>query len=259
MQVSEPEVKANEELQTGQCLNCGADVTGQFCSACGQSSAATVMPFRSFLKQGVEDLFAFDFRYPRTIKALFNPGELTANYLAGSRVPYAPPLRFAFNASILLLIAIAFRLPESSGITTDSMAGDDLGFLAREYALVMALAQLVALPMWAFVLKMGFKQTQPLYLSHLIFALHYHAVVTIAVLIVVLVSFVSPIQVYGALGILLLTLVLGPYLILALRQVYKATWLRSLLLWGVNVFAYLLLVLMFAGFFTGLAVGVSQN
>ncbi len=250
------EFKGKEQAD---CQNCGAEVTGRFCSACGQEATDTVMPFRSFLKQGVEDLLAFDFRYPRTLRGLLEPGELTANYLAGKRVPYSPPLRFAFNASILLLIAIALRLPESSGITTDSMAGDDLGFLAREYALVMALAQLVALPFWAVVLRLGFKQTQPLYLSHLIFALHYHTAVTVSVLFVVLVSFISPIQVYGALGILLLTIILGPYLILALRRTYEATWLRSLLLWSVNVFAYLLFVLMFAGFFTGLAVGVSHN
>ena len=242
-----------------RCPNCDADLTGKYCSGCGQEATATVLPLKAFLKQGVEDVLSFDFRYLKTLKILLKPGVLTKRYLDGQRIPYAPPLRFAFNASLLLLILIALRMPDGEGITPDSAPGDDIGFIAREYAFVIALAQFFALPVWAYLLKLGFKKQKPLYLSHLIFALYYHAVVTVTLLLIIAVSFISPLPVYASMGLIMMTLILGPYLIFALRRVYEATWLRSLLLWGVFVFAYLMLIFMFVSFFAGLSVGITQN
>ncbi len=240
-----------------ECLNCGAVLHGPYCSMCGQEATKTVQPVRAFVSEGVADILSFDFRYPRTVMQLFSPGKLTARYLAGKRIPYAPPLRLAFNCSILLLLGIALRIPEAGQITTESSAANDVAFIAREYALVIALAQILALPVWAYLLKLGFKAQRPFYLSHLIFALHYHSAVTLVGLIIVLISFVTSLPFYGTIGSILFCLMTGPYLIFSLHNVYNASWLRTLLLWVLYVFAYLGLVLSITSFWAGLSVGIT--
>ncbi len=254
----EKEVPVAEGAITS-CLNCNATLNGRYCSVCGQEARKTSRPLRAFLAEGIADIISFDFRYPRTLLKLLYPGELTHRYLAGQRIPYSPPLRIAFNVSVLFLVALALRLPASEGITADSNSMNDLGFLAREYALVIAFAQILALPIWASFLKLGFKASRPLYLSHLIFALHYHSAVALAGLLIVLSSFVTPLSVYATLGSLLFCVMTGPYLIFALHKVYTASWLRTLLLWGVYLFAYLILILSLTSFLTGLSVGLTQN
>lgn len=241
------------------CLNCSASLSGPYCSMCGQEAKKTVQPLRGFLAEGLADVLSFDFRYPRTVLKLIYPGELTARYLAGQRMPYAPPIRVAFNLSILFLLAIALRLPDAEMITNESGVANDIAFIAREYALVIALAQILALPIWAWLLKPGFKQQRPLYLSHFIFALHYHSAIVFVGLLVVLCSFVTPLPFYATIGSLLFCLMTGPYLIFAMHKVYNASWLRTLLLWIVYTAAYWMLILSLTSFWAGLSVGVTSN
>lgn len=258
MEAESVEIETNES-QPENCLNCGAGLSGPYCSMCGQEAIHTVRPLRTFFAEGLADVLSFDFRYPRTIFKLIYPGDLTARYLAGQRIPYAPPLRVAFNLSILFLLAIALRLPDAGMITGDSDAANDVAFIAREYALVIAFAQILALPIWALLLKAGFKAQRPLYLNHFIFALHYHSAMALAGLLVILCSFISPLSVYATFGSLLFCVMAGPYLIFALHKVYEASWLRTLLLWGGYVFAYWALILSITSFLAGLSVGMSGN
>jgi hypothetical protein len=74
------------------CLNCGATVTGAFCSACGQKAHV----HRSVLHAVEEFLHGithFDSKLWNTLPLLFaRPGKLTRDYVQGKRARYVAPV-----------------------------------------------------------------------------------------------------------------------------------------------------------------------
>lgn len=238
------------------CEHCGARLTGRYCAECGQDALGAVVPLRKMLTRGLADLLALDLRYPRTIKALSIPGRLTALYLSGHRVPFVPPLRLALTSSLLLFAALALRVPGVEAVTTDTGLLEDLSLLAREHAMGFALAQLLALPLFAVLLWLGFKRFRRFYVSHLTFAFHYHAAVSLAACGVVLLSFLIPEEVLLWGILVLLVGLIGPYLLVALRRTYEVTWLRALAFWPVGSVGYLVLNVLIFLIVLGVSVGL---
>ena len=246
-------------MERALCRNCGSELGGTFCSACGQDASETVVPLKTFVKQGVEDVIAFDFRYPRTLRALFNPGQLTADYLWGKRVRYVPPLKLAFNASVLLFIVVALTAPESAKVTLNSEISQDLGYFAREYALMLTVGQLFVLPIWASIVRLGFKKQKPLYLNHLIFTLHFHAAVAITLVVIALLLYVLPLVIAGWLVSLLVMWIYGPFLILSIRRVYQSSWQKTIGLGLLAMVSYIALLIVVSGLLIGLGLLVLES
>jgi len=110
------------------CANCGAPITGRYCSACGQRVEDSVHSLRFFLGEALEDLTHADSRLWRTLTALFmRPGDLTCEFLSGRRARYLPPVR------LYLVLSVAFfllaSLAPSVGVVVISM--DDSGKSVR--------------------------------------------------------------------------------------------------------------------------------
>src|SRR5580765_7609777 len=92
------------------CENCGNEVTQRFCGACGQRREPPVHSLWHFSRVATEDLTHADSRLWRTLGALlFRPGKLTAEFLAGRRARYLPPVR------LYLVVSVAFFLVASAG------------------------------------------------------------------------------------------------------------------------------------------------
>ena len=88
------------------CLNCGEEVTGKFCSECGQENLDTRENFFHLAGHFLSDYFHFDSKFFRSLIPLFtNPGFLTKEYWQGRRVHYIHPLRLFFFVTILFVIA----------------------------------------------------------------------------------------------------------------------------------------------------------
>jgi hypothetical protein len=88
------------------CLNCGAEVTGKFCSNCGQENIETKENFFHLAFHFISDIFHFDSKFFGSLIPLFTrPGFLTKEYWDGRRVKYIHPLRLFFFASILFVLA----------------------------------------------------------------------------------------------------------------------------------------------------------
>ena len=86
-----------------RCENCGNEVTQRYCGACGQRLEPPVHSLWHFSRVATEDLTHADSRLWRTLGALlFRPGNLTAEFLAGRRARYLPPLR------LYLVVSVAF-------------------------------------------------------------------------------------------------------------------------------------------------------
>lgn len=90
---------------TGPCLNCGTQLTGRYCHACGQSAHVhrTLMSIVHDLLHGV---FHFEGKIWHTVPMLvLHPGQLTRRYVAGERARFVSPLAL-FLFTVFLMFAV---------------------------------------------------------------------------------------------------------------------------------------------------------
>ena len=97
------------------CLNCGAELHGDHCHACGQPVKGMVRPLSSMLHDVADTIFNIDSRIFHTLVPLyFRPGFLTREYFAGRRVRYVTPFRLYFFLSVLAFFTIQLTLSDSN-------------------------------------------------------------------------------------------------------------------------------------------------
>lgn len=87
------------------CQNCGAELKGPYCHACGQHDFDVNRSFRHTFLEALENLFHFEGKFFRNIVTLlFRPGRLTADFNAGKRASQMPPFRlYIFTAFVFFL------------------------------------------------------------------------------------------------------------------------------------------------------------
>ena len=91
---------------SGPCANCGADLQGIFCHACGQSSDTRKRSIRHLVWEAIVTTFELDGRLFRTVPALFfRPGGLARDYIEGRIVRHVPPFRTFLVALLLFILA----------------------------------------------------------------------------------------------------------------------------------------------------------
>lgn len=197
----------------GRCLNCGADLSGAYCSACGQRVPHTDLTMRELAIEATEELVHWEGKVPRSIVALLvRPGLLTTDFLAGRRARWLPPLRLYLFCSLAFFVAgpiaesISHRtarkgaqitVTNPDGTTTldaKSMAEIDRTFLGRwfghervvravknnaqlnaEMAKAQPKAMFLLLPLFAGFTLLAWHRKLPRYPAHLYLALHVHA------------------------------------------------------------------------------------
>jgi hypothetical protein len=93
------------------CQNCGAELNGPYCHACGQHDFDVHQSFWHVALELLETFFHFDGKFFQgTFDLLFRPGSLTKEFNAGKRASQMPPLR------LYIFISLIFFLAPSSGI-----------------------------------------------------------------------------------------------------------------------------------------------
>lgn len=114
-------------LEIGQqhqsiCLNCGAELTGEFCNGCGQE-AHIHRTIAAFWHDFVHGILHFEGRGWSTLLLLaWKPGELTRRYIDGERKRFLSPMAL-FLFSIFLMFAV-FQI---SGIRSPADIGAPSG------------------------------------------------------------------------------------------------------------------------------------
>ena len=90
----------------GECANCGASLTGPYCSQCGEKKLTPKDYSLSHLLEETLDVFThFDSRFLRTLKVLFTrPGELSNAYFRGGRSRYTKPLTVFVIINIIFFV-----------------------------------------------------------------------------------------------------------------------------------------------------------
>lgn len=234
----------------GQCLNCGAELLGEFCHGCGQKKAHPhELGVRHFFGHLLHEITHLDSnKIARTLKALlFQPGLLTEEYLAGRKGRHINPIRVYLTISALFFIVGWATLTDSGGSGRAPSAPPTApaaaqaqpqpqGAEARYAKIAQKREKLAALLRFASVLLSGlfltalFYRSGRYYVEHLIFSLHFYSFDFIlrSALALLYMGYNA-----AGLGLHLPTrvafyLVLFVYLYLALRRVYRQA--RSLTL-----------------------------
>ncbi len=110
------------------CLNCGTDLCGAYCHACGQKGHLhrTLGGFWHDLVHGV---FHFEGKIWRTLPMLaWRPGQLTRRYIEGERARFVSPVAL-FLFSVFLMFAVfsaiggPFGVNQKTTVTQEGSAG----------------------------------------------------------------------------------------------------------------------------------------
>jgi len=249
----------------GHCANCGALLTDRYCGRCGQDGHAS-LSLRHFMHELMEGLFHVDSKFWRTLRTLLTrPGLLTEQYLGGKRHSYSPPFRSYLVISIVYFVLASIfaepaRVMSSGG--REMQASDcaqiaaNPGWVLRfvpdlEASCVRALTNdaqalrvamenllpkvmFVVLPLVALVQFWIYRRQRPLYLENLVFVLHFQSFYYVASAFALLLA--APIAALAGAGakvadlfefvIYIWSVV---YLFIAMRRVYRASILKTLL------------------------------
>ena len=219
-----------------RCLECGAEVTGRYCTNCGAEQRAPLRSLQQWWSDTVGQVLDVDIRLLRTLPRLFfSPGFLTLEYSAGRQQRYTPPLRLYVVASAIIIAAMnlldIFQLEELlAGQSEEQQAalaaavGADLADPAvqatfnRRMDLAFPILNLFSPVGLMLLLKLLYPGR---YLQeHLAFSCHYATFLTVVTLSPWLVEGVArPILT----GVVAIAAVL--YLGVAMRRVYRGSWI----------------------------------
>lgn len=84
------------------CKNCGSELTGPYCSACGQKDNNGRVILRDTIREVSRQVFDDKAPLLRTIKELFiRPAQMIQDYIQGKRKAYTSPVRY-----FLLILAV---------------------------------------------------------------------------------------------------------------------------------------------------------
>jgi hypothetical protein len=222
-----------------RCPNCSAELTDDYCGTCGQRRIHPQdLSARHFVRELADEIANLDskFKIVRSLRGLLTPGFLTEEYLAGRRQAHLNPIKL-----YLVCAAIFFLAAPAAGFKLASMVDEDpSGALSRLVSARVAARGLdpslfsarfdirvqsvytISLGAGAIViallLQLLFRKQAKPYGAHLIFALHY---VSFMYLITVAAGAGRVMGAPAGAAVLAAFALIVPYLILALKRVYR--------------------------------------
>ncbi|HKY96926.1 MAG TPA: DUF3667 domain-containing protein [Gemmatimonadaceae bacterium] len=91
-----------------RCLNCGAELSGPYCSQCGQEDNELRVSLKRLFRDFLAEQVGLETKVPTTLwKLVSRPGLLTKEYLAGKRVRSLLPLRLYLSASVVYFLLLS--------------------------------------------------------------------------------------------------------------------------------------------------------
>src|SRR5918995_2111331 len=95
----------NGHTHEKNCLNCGAELAGDYCHACGQR-AHVHLTLHAFWHDLLHGVLHFEGKIWRTLPLLaWRPGELTRRYIDGERAKFVSPMAlFLFTVFVMFAV-----------------------------------------------------------------------------------------------------------------------------------------------------------
>jgi hypothetical protein len=250
-----------------RCLNCGVDLHGPFCAACGQRAVPPDPTVKELAGDAWHELTGYDGRIAATIRGLLHPGRLTIEYVRGHRAAYLPPVRVYLIASLVYFVVAAAAPPTPPrragevtgpvgirlGLWSTSnveLTDEDRAELREEVESAPALLRpllrglvqdpeavrarlFTTMPRVFFAMLPVFAAILALFYrrrrfpTHLVFAVHVHAFAFAGLTLAEAVKFTRNDVVQAVVGAAMALVVLG-YGLRALKAVYGGGWVRTL-------------------------------
>lgn len=222
------------------CRHCDAPLAGSYCHACGQKALADdALTARAIGAEAWQHTTALDFKTLRSLRTLFVPGKLTADFVDGHRLPYLSPVKVYLLCGALFFMATPFTgftleaiaAADRTGLIRDTVAESlEASGLTREHFIerfelrfqsVYTASLVISVAVVAMLNALLFRAQRRPAAAHAVFALHYVAFLYLAGIAV---GFIAVrVSMPSAYTLPLLYLILGPYLFYALRRVYADT------------------------------------
>lgn len=252
------------------CMNCGTELQGRFCSACGQRDQPRRLPLRHLLHDVLGSLWNFDTMILGTLGLLLRrPGHLTADYLAGRRVRHVPPFKLYVIVSFFLFLAfsaipIGPRKPggpppiqikveteaapnkasswESRLKTRIAHAQQDPERLRISFLSNLSKSLFLLMPLLAAILHLlHLRKRDNFFVDHLVLSLHFHTFAFLAMLLLLGLAFL-PGEDWGLLPGLAIIFSPPVYLACSLQHLHGRGWIRSFIKAGIAAGLYGLLL-----------------
>lgn len=217
------------------CLNCGAELGGRYCAACGQKHDPHRPTFGHFVAETAESLSHADGRLWKTLRLLLTkPGFLSHEFFAGRRASYLPPIRLYIVLSVAFFLLLALQADGSGKLAGDTTVSfktecSELRFhgpaqsvlepklraacnrvkadggvgLAKAFLQNAPKAMWLLLPVFAAIMLLFYWRPRRLYAEHLLYLIHNHSAVFAALTIEELLDLALPEQADSVLGPLL--------------------------------------------------------
>lgn len=114
------------------CLDCGAAVTNNYCSVCGQETKLHVASAREFIHEFVTHYVAIEGKLWKTLRHLIlKPGQLTRDYIEGRRQRYVNPLRLFLTFSIIFFAVLKLTGGELVKLDAEASRGEVVSSVAQ--------------------------------------------------------------------------------------------------------------------------------
>lgn len=218
------------------CLNCGAELQGDWCHFCGQKASAHHLSLHDVAHDATHEFLHLDGKILQTMKLLLlRPGQLTREFIEGRRIRYISPLRLYLTWSVIFFALTAIvpgardgviRVGPGKGATATDTARDEK--LADEIgnSLLQNLpkAMFVLMPVFGLLTWAFYRRQQPYYVAHLYYAVHFHAFAFFILAMGVLLAWIGkPGKVVG----MTLFWATVPYHFIALKRVFGGSRLAT--------------------------------
>lgn len=252
------QIRKNLEKSTIQtiqnCENCQFELekTFKYCPNCSQKIDFS-NKLGELYSHFLSDYFTFDSKIGRSIIPLITrPGYLTQQFLAGKREHYIQPLRLFIFLSILfflmLSLSVDMRVDEFSETMKEPVLSNGLGdaFWDRFFGSLLPKLFFFLLPLFAAIVALLYRKKRLNWLTHFLFALHFHSTVFLIGIIYEIVSLgFARFDLYFLNSILLgcSFAYLLYYLWKALMVVYSDNWKKTTLKMGILGVLYSLLLI----------------
>ena len=226
------------QWEVARCPNCLAELVCEYCPRCGQRRIhPQELSARRYFRELASEMATVPERFKtlRTLRKLFIPGLLTADFLRGRRQPYLTPFKV-----YVLCAALFFLAAPTAGFTLATMLEADRSGTLSSLASAKAAARGLATPLFnarfdvrlqsVYTITLGaaaivfalwlqwlFRKQQRPYGAHLIFALHY---VAFMYLLAIAAGMIRPIGLSVDVAAAAGYAAIAPYLVLGLKRVY---------------------------------------
>lgn len=241
--------EGGSEGRRDHCLNCGARLSGPYCSRCGQADIDPDAGVGELVRDFFSAAFDWDSRLARTLRGLLRPGLLTVEWVAGRRRRYLPPVRLFFLGTVIVVAVVTWAAGPELGRLPGWPEGESAVTperVVRTMTQAFVWVTLLLIPIFAALLRLTHRGRGDRYVHHLIFSIHYHTFAFLA-----LAAALAPFRLLDAKAgkwalLSAAGLVSFAYLVLAMRRVYGRSTSLTLLKASAIYYIYLSLVVPFS-------------